>query len=225
MTTHPSRLSPEVLAAMAAAGEDVARVEADMRRQGTSPRGLLVGADEVEPFRHYPPGDVYDLASHCQFYFHCHRAGERGHIHLFMRPRGMPPGLVPLASGGTDDAPAHLVAVGLGAGGFASELFTTNRWVTGEAWYAAPAIAAMLPRFQVRGDGANGVVGAWVTALVALYQPLVAALAERRDLALGAWSAAHPSVDPLGDQGLEVTSRAAIDVSAWRKAVNERAAK
>jgi hypothetical protein len=61
--------------------------------------------------------------------------------------------------------------------------------------------------------------------LLTLFRPLVAALAERRDEAVAAWRLAHPDSDPLNDEALEVTSRAAIDVAAWRKAVAMELAK
>jgi len=215
----PSLLSPGALAAMAAAGDEVVALEAAMRAQGTSPRKLLVGDQPPAEFRHYPPGDVYDFASHSQYYFHVHREHEYGHLHLFLRPLGMPPGMVPAVAVGGADSPCQLIAVGLGANGFAHELFTTNRWVTGESWYKAADVVAMVPNFHVAVDGPLAPVGRWLTALVALYRPLVAALVEQRDEAVAAWSQAHPNLDPLIDPSLEITSHAAIDVGLWRQAL------
>lgn len=218
MTIDPSLLSRAALSSMAAAGEEVGRLEAAMRAIGTSPRIELAENGEPDEFRHYPEGDVYDFATHSQYYFHCHRAGEHGHIHVFLRPRGMPPGLTPEVAAG-EDGPCHLIAVGLNGHGFASELFTTNRWVTAEAWYGARDIAAMLPRFEARRGGRHGLVGPWLTALVILYRPLIAALAARRDDAVADWRMAHPDDDALDDDRLEVTSRAAIDLHGWRQAI------
>ncbi|MGE5476378.1 MAG: DUF6969 family protein [Bacteroidales bacterium] len=218
MTVDPAHLSPVELAAMAEAGERLAAIEAGMRAVGTSPRALLLGGEEAEPFRHYPAGDVYDFGSHSQYYFHSHRAGEHGHAHLFLRPAGMPLGCRPQVAVGGADSPCHLVAIGFGHNGFATELFTTNRWVTGESWYAADQVARMLPCFHIDVPGDGGRVGRWLSALVALYQPLVVTLVRRRDEVVGAWGAEHGG-DPLNDDRLEVTSHAAIDVALWRKAV------
>lgn len=218
MTLDPSHLSPGDLADMAEAGEQLVAIEAGMRAAGTSPRALLVVGDAVEPYRHYPTGDVYDFASHSQYYFHCHRQGEFGHAHLFVRPMGMPVGCRPQVAVGGADSPCHLVAVGLGHHGFASELFTTNRWVTGESWYDADTVARILPCFHVDGVGSGGRVGRWLTALLGLYRPLVVALVRQRDQAVARWAAEHGG-DALNDDRLEVTSHAAIDIGLWRRGV------
>lgn len=207
------------LAAMAAAGDEAARLEAAMRDTGTSPALLLTGGRNAVAFRHYPEGDVYDFASHSQFYYHTHRAGEHGHAHLFLRPKGMPPGVAPAIATDDKDAPCHLVAVGLGADGWLAELFTTNRWVTGEAWYEAAAIKRMLPRFSVNTDGPAGLAGRWLTAMVQLFRPLIDELADRRDAAVAAWSLAHPTANPLEEAALEITSRAKVSVDEWRAAL------
>lgn len=216
MIPDPAQLSSGELTAMAEAGEVLAAIEAGMRAVGTSPRALLVGEGEAEAFRHYPAGDVYDFASHSQFYFHCHRGGEHGHTHLFLRPMGMPAGCRPLVAVGGADSPCHLIAVGFGHHGFASELFTTNRWVTGESWYDCDQVAAMLPCFHVDGASPGGRVGRWLTALLKLYRPLIVSLVQRRDQAVAAWTAQHGG-DALNDDRLEITSHAAIDVSLWRQ--------
>lgn len=222
MTPDPAHLSLGDLTAMAEAGETVAAIEAGMRAVGTNPRTLLVGDGEPEAFRHYPAGDVYDFGSHSQFYFHCHRNGEHGHAHLFLRPMGMPAACRPLISVGGADSPCHLVAVGFGHHGFATELFTTNRWVSGESWYDADQVARMLPCFHVDNSTAGGRVGRWLSALLTLYAPLIVSLVRRRDAAVAEWGASHGGAaleDTLNDDRLEITSHAAIDVGMWRQGI------
>lgn len=194
-----------------AAGERLAALVAGL---GGDPVSLLSRGRGVEAFRHYPAGDVYDLASHAQFYYHCHRDGEFGHIHLFQRPRGMVRGLVPAVATADADAPCHLVAVGFGARGEVVELFTTNRWVTGEAWYRAAAVKAMVAGLRLAPAGPMAPVAEWLAALVAFYRPLIEVLVDERDLAVAAWRQAHPGRDEMNDERLEITSSRAIDPAA-----------
>jgi hypothetical protein len=70
-------------------------------------------AGDIVEWRHYPEGEVYDSASHAQYFFHRHpgparmrpaeKTGakpgakiEHGHFHLFLRGGGMPAGITPL---------------------------------------------------------------------------------------------------------------------------------
>lgn len=172
---------------------------------GINPLLVLTGGAAPEPFRHYPDGDVYDFATHSQFYCHVHRANEAGHAHLFLRPRGMPAGLTPLHPSEVD-APCHLIAIGFDRDGRPTELFTTNRWVTDEAWYPAAAVKAMLPHFEILGTGAGGKVGRLLTALVAHHRRLIEDLIDARDRAL----ADYPGLDALEARELEILSRADI---------------
>jgi hypothetical protein len=209
------------LAACVSSRSDLLRARAAGRRLveltaglGGDPALILTQGLGVEAFRHYPQGDVYDLSSHAQFYYHSHRDGEFGHIHLFQRPRGMARGLVPAVAAEAADAPCHLIAVGLGAWGEATELFTTNRWVTGEAWYGAEAVKTMVAGLRLAPRGPWIKVGEWLAALVDFYGPLIRVLVDERDLAVEAWRRTHPERDELNDERLEVTSRRSIDPAA-----------
>ena len=62
-------------------------------------------AAEIVDWRHYPEGEVYDSATHAQYFYHQHPGSlglhpgerfERGHFHLFLRGEGMPAGVSPL---------------------------------------------------------------------------------------------------------------------------------
>jgi hypothetical protein len=48
------------------------------------------------------------------------------------------------------DLVCHLIAVSMDHSGWPSGLFTTNRWVTGETWYATHGVAAMLDGFDLK---------------------------------------------------------------------------
>ena len=179
-----------------------------MEAAGTTPLSLLLdGVAQASAHLHYPVGDVYDTAHHTQFYYHVHRDGEVGHIHLFQRARGMPAGLAPLCPSGEANAPCHLVAIGLGPHGDAVELFTTNRWVTGESWYPAAAVKAMLSGFRLTTHSRLQPVAAWLEALLGFYLPAIETLIDQRDAAVARWA----GINPLDDGTLEVLSRISVD--------------
>lgn len=67
------------------------------------------GSDDIADWQHYPEGEVYDPASHVQYFYHRHPAAappsppaaasepaEHGHFHLFLRGDGIPAGITPL---------------------------------------------------------------------------------------------------------------------------------
>ena len=186
---------------------------AGMAAQGESPLSLLLGGSGrlAQPGRHYPLGDIYDFASHTQAYYHRHTDAEFGHLHLFVRPKGMPEGMRPLVATGQADAPCHLAAVVLNGAGQAVELFTTNRWVTGEDWYAAADIEAMAAGFRLATLGRLEPLAQWIEALVTEHARLIADLALAREETVAAWRRDHPGSEALDDSRLEVTSRQRLD--------------
>lgn len=185
-----------------------------LRRSGTDPVTLLTGAGVPAVHRHYPAGDVYDMTSHAQFYWHSHRLGEVGHIHLFQRPRGMPRGMAPAVPAPEADAPSHLIAVCFDPEGMPDRLFTTNRWVTGEAWYRAADVKAMVAGLRLGDVGRHGAAAEWLACLVRFYRPLIETLLDERDAAVEAWRLGHPGRDALNDERLEITSSRAVAFAA-----------
>src|SRR5262249_44514440 len=117
---------------------------------------VIAGSAAISAWRHYPEGEVYDPISHSQYFFHAHATSgqptaERGHFHTFLRAEGMPVGVTPLLlpelavadfpalpppppplKRGTRDEVSHLIAIAVDLHGEPIQLFTTNRWVTGE---------------------------------------------------------------------------------------------
>jgi hypothetical protein len=142
----------------------------------------LEAAGPFYEWQHYPASDVYDPVTNAQFYYHAHppaerAAGEHGHFHAFLRPRGMPRGVQPLMlpelaipdapaqprgpvlpparqpnQGEDNDKLSHLVAISMDTRGMPIRLFTTNRWVTGETWYGAEDVGRMIGRFAINRD-------------------------------------------------------------------------
>jgi hypothetical protein len=191
---------------------------------------ILHGQDTFYEWDHYPKGDVYDWETHAQYYYHAHpveeRAGEHGHFHCFLRPKGMPAGMKPAALPGAvppdapDDSPCHLVAISMDRAGYPVRLFTTNRWVTGETWYAAPDVARLLDCFRMDLAHPSWPVNIWITAMIQLFHPQIEILLTRRDAAIADWRARHPGADVFEDRSLEVTSMLDISVEDQIAAVN-----
>ena len=232
------------LEAMAAAGAEALECRRVLARSGDSVLSeVLRGAAGLDDWTHHPAGDVYDPLSHAQYFYHAHPAGQRpagehGHFHTFLRPRGMPPGTRPLMlpelaiadapaapagpavppmpqpnQGVENDALSHLVAIAVDAQGQPIRLFTTNRWVTGETWYAAADVVAMLDRFVVDLARPSWPLNRWISALFRLFRPRMAALLQARDDAVMSWRRRHRGkVHVLEDRRLEITSALDIDL-------------
>jgi hypothetical protein len=217
-------LDETVLARMTEAGIEAADCLRVLAKSGGNLVGeVLRGHGEFYEWSHYPPDDIYDPVSHAQFYFHAHPPAARdepdyGHFHTFLRPRGMPPGMAPAAlddsvmPDGDNAALSHLVAISMTREGLPVRLFTTNRWVTGETWYAAPDVIAMLDRFVIDLAYPSWPLNRWITAMVALYRPQIAKLLLDRDRCIAAWQAANPGENAFEDRRLEITSSLAISV-------------
>jgi hypothetical protein len=226
------------LRAMQAAGEKVLESVRVLDNTNDNIVGeLLRDSDTFYEWNHYPEGDVYDPRSHSQYYFHAHpkdqRTGEHGHFHIFMRPKGMPPGVGPApvedfeTPEGDNDALCHLIAISMDQGGEPIKLFTTNRWVTGEVWYAAEDVIRMLNYFLIDHVRQSWAVNLWVTNMMILFRPQIRAHIEARDKIVAAWVLEHEGENVYEDRALEVTTETPISVAdqiaAVRKALKRKA--
>ncbi len=238
-----SRLPRAELEAMADAGRDVLECRRVLAKTGdTVVTEAMRGAAPGE-WRHYPEGDVYDPLSHAQFFYHLHPppergSGEHGHFHTFLRPRGMAPGTRPLMmpelaiadapaapagpavppaqqpnQGADNDEFSHLVALAMSERGEALRLFTTNRWVTGETWYAGGDVLAMLDRFVIDLGRPSWPLNRWISAMFRLFRPQMAALVLARDAAIMSWRRRHRGkVHVFEDRRLGIAAAVDIDV-------------
>ena len=213
------------LEAMLAAGREVLEWRRILAKSGDNPVGeVLKHQGEFYVLDHYPKGDVFDPESHSQWYYHAHdkqeRPGEHGHFHTFLRGGGMPEGIAPAPlpdlspESAPNDRVCHLVAVSMDRSGWPLGLFTTNRWVTAETWYAAHDVAAMLDRFEVRMSRPSWPVNRWLSSLLRLFRPQIEELLQERDLRVRAWQRAHPEANAYEDRRLEVTSQLPVSVEA-----------
>lgn len=220
-----SLLSLAQLQSMQRAGLEIQEMyrvlkKAEMNIVGEVLRDSQNKGETFYEFNHYPDDDVYDRETHAQYYYHAHRSetGEHGHFHCFLRPKGMPAGVAPIEYPATDpwpqgdDALSHLIAIAMDGYGFPTSLFTTNRWVTAEAWYPAKQVIRMLDRFVIDHALPSLPVNRWISAMFILYRPHIEALLEQRDETVWAWAAAHPGEDVFEDRALDITSQTTISV-------------
>lgn len=181
-----------------------------MRRSGLNDE---IGQDPegIEEWRHYPEEDVYDRKSGSQFYFHRHRDEEHGHFHLFHRPdKDNRPGRV--------KTPSHLMAISMDQQGVPIQLFTTNRWVTGERWRNAGKVLELARHFQVEHAEPALMLNRWITAMVSCCRPQLQALLLHRDQTIGklrGWNWRRDAV--FENRDLEVIGELALDLPAWRE--------
>jgi hypothetical protein len=227
MAAHDDHeISGDLLDRMTQAGVEAAECLRVLAKSGGNLVGeVLRGNGEFFEWSHYPPDDVYDPQTHAQFYFHAHPPTAReqpdyGHFHTFLRPRGMPDGIVPAAVADLvmpqDDnaALSHLIAISMTREGQPERLFTTNRWVTGEVWYEADAVIAMLDRFVIDLAYPSWPLNRWITAMLVLFRPQIEALVRERDRRIAEWQSAYPDEYVYEDRRLEITSATRVSVPA-----------
>src|SRR3546814_1439651 len=65
---------------------------------------------------------------------------------------------------------AHIVGVAMDNYGLPIRLFTVNRWVTDEAWYAARAVITMLDHFEIRSRRTVPEVNGWIAGQLRLFR-------------------------------------------------------
>ncbi len=217
------------LAALYEAAAQATQSLAALAERGVNPvTEALGGASVVEEWAHFPPGDVVDAATHSLYFYHAHVAHERlanehGHFHTFVRPKALFPDLEPAApaprGAGAAGPVAHLVGISTEASGRLIRLFTTNRWVTGEAWCDGDAVSRMLDRFDMTVDGPSHDLNRWVTAIVQMFRPQIEDLMRARDAKVAEFRAAHPERDVYEARDMRVTSETPVDFLAQIRAI------
>jgi len=220
-------LGRDRLRAMAAAGADVVECERVLDKADANVVGELLPADGTfYEFDHCPPGDIYDSETGSQYYYHAHRPGEHGHFHTFLRAAGMPDGLTPVLQSVVpdmaerDDAISHLIAISMDNAGAPIALFTTNRWLTGENWYKAADVEAMLDRFEIDHAQASWPTNIWIGAMLRLFRPQIVDLLYQRDAAVADLVAAQPEKDVFEDRDVDALSYRAISIADQIQAVD-----
>lgn len=206
------RCSVAELSSLLAAADEALACQRTLERAGlTLVDEILEEEGALEASRHYPEEDVYDKKSGSQYYYHAHRSEEHGHFHLFHRPpRDNRPGRV--------RTPSHLMAISLDRQGVPIELFTTNRWVTGERWRRAGKLLELAKDFRVEHAEHSLMVNRWITAMAVCCRPQMETLLLHRDRTIrkrGGWR--RKSI--LENRDLEVIGRLSLNLPAWREQI------
>ncbi len=197
---------------------------------------LLRFTDEFLEWNHLPEKDVHDTHSHAQYYFHAHpktddpeyiHNPEHGHFHTFLRAKGMKDDMAPLPVQDMDpkqsinDMLSHIVGIGMDEYGRPINLFTTNRWVTGETWYKAEDVIRMLDLFEIDHAWPSWPVNLWVSSMIRLFRPQIETLLFERDKTAENWIKKHPDQNAYEDRDLEVMSFCPIDIEQQIQLIEE----
>lgn len=208
---------------MRAAGLEVLECQRVLAKGGLNVVGeLLRGAGSFVEYDHYPEDDVFDNESGAQYYYHAHRglSGEHGHFHTFLRASGMPPGVAPSPAPHAepwpsgDEALAHLISISMDAYGTPIGLFAPNRWVTGDTWYPARDVIAMLDRFRIDHANPSWPVNRWLSAMFVLYRPQIVELLLERDRVIESWRGRLPGEDVLENRDIEILAQVPISIES-----------
>jgi hypothetical protein len=221
---------------MASAADEVVECQRVVEKAGSNlVAEVLRGHGTFTEWEHYPKGDVYDRETHSQYYYHTHpsdlRTGEHGHFHTFLRVKGMPREIKPVAMPAAverplgSDALAHFVGISMDRRGQPTRLFTVNRWVTGETWYGAGDLVAMLDLFRITHAVPSWPTNRWVGAMLRLFRSQIEWLFRERDETVRLWRACRPESEQTvyEDHGLEVTSVVDITVEDQVRLVRKAA--
>lgn len=193
--------------------QDMLGTHAHYAQRGQSlATAALAGARDFVRWAHHPREDAVDAVHASRFYYHAHDADEmmaqeHGHFHVFVTaPDAGANGL------------AHLVGISMDAQGLPLRLFTTNGWVTGEAWTPAEALREALLGFRLVQTGRLAPVARWITAMVQFYAPVIEDLLRARDAQLQS----HPAgiAQAWQDRAWHITSQQLL-TDHWQRLQKE----
>lgn len=183
---------------------------------------LLKKNQQFERMIHYPKGDRIDHKTGSQYFYHCHRENyestEHGHFHCFIRYKHIPKSIKPAPLVDWDkyiDNPmTHLVAIGMNQFGQPIRLFTVNRWVTSEIWYAADEMRRLMKNYKMTllDDHYWQILDKWVEGVLHLFKPQILWLHQERDKTIRAHQVNASLETPFMDYEIEELSEISIDL-------------
>jgi len=101
------------------------------------------------------------------------------------------------------------------------ELFTTNRWVTGERWLPAEDLIPCVRAFGLENHNPFSETREWLAAMLTLFRPQIEKLIVDRDERIECWKR-NVSGDAFEDRDLNRVSRASIDIVAQVAAIEHK---
>lgn len=172
---------------------------------GNAVLDVLANADGMRQGTHYPAEALRFGDGAWRAYYHSHPEGlpapeEHGHFHIFVRAPEVCVRARPWA---------HVAALSIDAWGQPLRWFSVNAWVTDDAWAPAAELLAAIDALQPERE--TGRVETWLTGLLQLFRPELAALLASRDR-FGA--NADSLTERLTDRDNYLLSERTIDLAA-----------
>ena len=181
------------------AGRAVMEYTRRLAEQGRSVLDIVLNEKELEDWAMYPwDGGVIDKKTRSQYFYHSHpQSPEHGHFHVFYSHRNQI---------------VHLAAISLDDQGHPFEVFTVNRWVTGDFYIPAHRLSRYITQFRIANNSFDQEVGDYLRNLLILYQAEIEELMHQRERVFSGYRDTHDGREPYEDRDLEVTSNLAIQV-------------
>lgn len=180
--------------------EDLARLLADLDREGTSVMALARGGRPQEPWSLYPDEyGIFDRKRHSQFYYHAHAGAdhEEGHFHTVRLFR---------------DYTVHLVAISMAPTGWPQELFTLNLWAIGDRYASPEDLIRYTRQYGIESRKGGVRLVRFINLMFRAFRPEIEELQEAKGEAIARYRAAHGGADPFEDRSVEILSRVEIEV-------------
>lgn len=191
---------------------DLARLLADLDREGTSVMALVRGGQPPQPWTLYPDEDgIFDRKRHSQFYYHAHPGAEHedGHFHT-----------VRLFS----DHTVHLVAISMAPTGWPQALFTLNLWAIGDSYASPRNLSRYTREYGLESRKGDVRLVRFINLMFRVFRPEIEALQVAKGEAIEQYRAVHGGADPFEDRSVEILSRVEIDISRYVPAATAREA-
>ncbi|RIA56867.1 DUF6969 family protein [Dichotomicrobium thermohalophilum] len=172
--------------------------------QNTNAVLAILGDTPFVANKHYPEGDLVFGGGLWRAYYHAHDmpgapdSRMHGHFHVFARPDA-------------NFGYAHVIGLAVDGNGQPLKWFTTNHWVTGEAWRPGEELAACVP--PVEPEDAPP-AARWLSAMLRFGAPAFPELLAERDATLAAHRARteQSEEEARADRTLYLLSQREIDL-------------